>query len=151
MEAIGTAGEHEEILEMDLPLEEDVVAELEGFILLGRLGIVDEATHVLDNVLWKHLRQFPITAEAAAFLLEHELWSRLQDLVEELHRQSIGFEHHDEAEFIKILHIFSSIAREDCLLSSFELKKKDLVGELHAAIYHSPPQVSIVPIHDYFF
>ena len=41
----------EMLLNMDIDLEEDISAELEDFILLARLGVVEEAQDLIQNVL----------------------------------------------------------------------------------------------------
>lgn len=81
MDNTSSSTPREIIFETELPFEEDIVAELENFILYGRLGLVDEALEILENVLWKHLKQFPVFAEAAAFLVEHDQYARLQELM----------------------------------------------------------------------
>lgn len=142
MENIGSPGDREMIFETDIPLEEDIVAELEEFILLGRLGIVDEAVQLLQNVLWRHLRFFPVLAEAAAFLLEHELWAQFQALLEELDLRKIQFEDHDEVDFIDVLHVLHSIVKEDRLPKNFTSERLDFLKKQNGEIYHSPLQVS---------
>ncbi|KAK5957200.1 hypothetical protein OHC33_001571 [Knufia fluminis] len=52
-----------------MSMKEDVAAELEDFILLARLGIVDAALEIVDHVLWPHLNVFAVTAEVAGFLI----------------------------------------------------------------------------------
>lgn len=98
--------ENEVIFRIELPLEEDLVAELERFIYLGRLSIVEEALQILDEILWPHLRHFPVVAESAAFLIEHNMWSKLQTLLDDLHRRDIIFSIPDEMEFVMTLRIF---------------------------------------------
>lgn len=102
----GTSPENEVIFRMELPLEEDLVAELEQFVYLGRLGVVGEALQILDEILWQHLRHFPVLAEAAAFLIEHGKWNKLKMLVDELHRRDITYTSADETQFVEMLRLF---------------------------------------------
>lgn len=81
--------ENEVIADVELPLEEDIVAELEEFIFLGRLGVVDEALEILEMTLWPYLDHFPVAAEAAAFLVENGIWERLPKLLDALKWEAI--------------------------------------------------------------
>ena len=78
--SIASAGDESSRFDMEMELEEDVPAELEDFIFLARLGVKDEALRLAQNVLWRHIYQFPVFAEIAGFLIEHNLIRMLETL-----------------------------------------------------------------------
>lgn len=70
--------------EADLDLEEDIVAELENFVLHARLRIDDEAVEIIDNVLSRHLHQLPVLVEVSGFLVEQGDVKMIADLLQQL-------------------------------------------------------------------
>ncbi|KAK5093630.1 hypothetical protein LTS08_008874 [Lithohypha guttulata] len=58
-------------LDMEIILEEDVMAELEDFAFLSQLGLVDESYKLLEAVVWRHLKHFPVVAEIGAFAIDN--------------------------------------------------------------------------------
>lgn len=92
--------------DIDLELEEDIVAELEEFILLARLGAVDEASALVRNVLWPHTYLFPVFAEVSGFLAEHDIGS-LKALLQKLTSQNFSFADDDEKEFFDVVSILT--------------------------------------------
>ena len=69
------------MFEANLDLEEDLVAELENFLLHVRLKVTVDALEIVDNVLWRHLHHFPVFAEVAGFLIELGDRSRISSML----------------------------------------------------------------------
>jgi len=82
-------GDQSPEFDIELDLEEDIPAELEEFVLLARLGVKDEALRLAQDVLWRHIHQFPVFAEIAGFLIEHNIIRMLQTLREPSKRHSV--------------------------------------------------------------
>lgn len=91
--------------DVELDLEEDIAAELEDFIFLARLGVVDDASALVRNVLWPHAHQFPVFAEISSFLAEHDLDS-LKILLQEFAARNTSFTDDEEKEFINVISLF---------------------------------------------
>lgn len=90
--------------DMEFDLQEDVVAELEQFILRSRLGLTDECIQMFDEVLRPYRQFFPIFAEYAAFLIETKDWRRLSELIE---GTDIAHFSPDEKELVLLLQLFA--------------------------------------------
>lgn len=136
--------DRETIFRIELPLEEDVVAELERFVYLGRLGIVEEALQILDEILWRHLQHFPVAAEAVAFLIEHKMWTELHRTVNEIHYRNIRFTSNDENEFVDTLTTFvKHRAYQFIDLTEPCLTLADINGEHLDDQYTSPAKASL--------
>lgn len=85
---------------MELQINEDVGAEIEDFLLLGILGIYDEARDLARTILWRHLRHFPVFAEISDFAIasnDERLQTQLQ---KSIRRESIKFDFSDEQSFL---------------------------------------------------
>jgi len=94
--------------DMEMEMEEDVASELEDFILLSRLGVVDEALHVVEHVLWPHLHLFPVLAEVAGFLIEHTYKVHAGRIVADLESRQIAFTEQNEIEFVIMIKEFNA-------------------------------------------
>ena len=76
---------------LEVICKEDVAAELEDFVFLARLGVIDEALDLVDNILWRHIHIFPVMAEVAGYLLELNDRDRLRALVNKARKHGIAF------------------------------------------------------------
>ncbi|KAH7169513.1 hypothetical protein DER46DRAFT_462481, partial [Fusarium sp. MPI-SDFR-AT-0072] len=63
---------------------EDIPAELEDFIFLSRLGILEEAKGLFEQNLRPYISFFPVLAEYADMLLEEGLYADLSQLLTSL-------------------------------------------------------------------
>lgn len=88
-----------EPLMLELGLEEDIEAELEEFIVLSRLEIIPEAMAMATDVLWRHIRLFPVLAELVGFFIEHQRSTEIALLQDELIKQHVSFAQQDESNF----------------------------------------------------
>lgn len=86
----------DQIICMELPLRENIGAELDDFLTLGLLGIHDEARDLAQTVLWRHLRYFPIFAEVADYAIDKSDEVLQRQLLASIRDQAIEFEDIDE-------------------------------------------------------
>lgn len=86
-----------------MPLQEDIIAELEDLLLYSRLKIVQDAKITTENVLWRHLQHFPVFAEIVLFLVEQDEKPQLAKLFAELDRRVIRYSRRDEQVFVWLL------------------------------------------------
>lgn len=82
--------------EMQVPLEEDVGAELDYFVFLTLLGIDDEAEEFVSTVLSRHFRLFPVFAEISSYFVRQYNMTQMQLLM--LFALNAGIETNDEDE-----------------------------------------------------
>ncbi|KAF2156815.1 hypothetical protein K461DRAFT_4711 [Myriangium duriaei CBS 260.36] len=75
---ITTHDDFEVIAQLDVPIIEDVPAELEEFVRLTKHRVPGEAMLFFNDVLVRHMRHFPVIAELADFLLEDGCYSKLE-------------------------------------------------------------------------
>lgn len=96
-------------IDMELDLKEDVAAELEDFILLSRLGVVEEALQMVEHVLWRHFRFFPVYAEVCIFLIQIDEKGLLRKIVKDLDIGAISLrtQDGDEKLFIDVVRHFA--------------------------------------------
>lgn len=92
---------------MELDLFEDIAAELEDFILLSKLGVTDEAFELVDAVLVRHIRFFPVFAEITGFLIDNNHGSRVAELFIDFQRQqnAASFTNEDDL-FLNIVELY---------------------------------------------
>ena len=154
MSSIDSAAEDIGILEMDLDLEEDVAAELEEFVLLGRLGLKDEAWNLADTVLRRHLHFFPVFAEIAGLCCETNRQDRAANLICQLTAEDITFRDADERSFTRAVALFGMNRLTDSTrrgLGIEQLNRQEIDEQLAQAEVrlfrstnmHSPVQVRI--------
>ncbi|KAK5070398.1 hypothetical protein LTR64_000069 [Lithohypha guttulata] len=86
----------------ELNLKEDIAAELEDFMLLTRLGIYDEASEFVNQVLWPHLSWFPVAAEGLGFFREQHDYNGLRRVLSELAMRDIKFQSTHEQKLISM-------------------------------------------------
>lgn len=67
--------------QLEMPLLEDIGAELDDFLLLNLLAIDDEARDLLRLVLGRHLQHFPVFAEAAGYVIEKMIENNIENRV----------------------------------------------------------------------
>lgn len=96
----------EMLLNMDIDLEEDISAELEDFILLARLGVVEEAQDLIQNVLRRHVDHFPVFAEVAGFCVEQQQLQPLRLLLDEVQSRDVHFPIQEETDFLSAVMLF---------------------------------------------
>lgn len=93
-------------LRFDMKLEEDVGAAIEDLIMYSRLGFVNHALKVINEVLWRHILFFPALAELSLFLLEQDKMRRLRSILTLLTRQALDYREifsDDEKAFVRLL------------------------------------------------
>lgn len=117
-------------LDLDLELEEDISAELEDFIFLARLGAVDDALALVQNVLWRHTRYFPVFAEVASFLVDHCSRDDLVSFMEDMRLQRIIFTDYEEREFAELLFFFAQYETGVQSVQSASQNEKELITSL---------------------
>lgn len=129
-------------LTFEMDFKEDIAAELEDFILLARLGIIDEALEVADHILWPHLHIFPVFAEVSGFLIQYELWDKLRDIQKELERRRITFDGPDEMAFATHLRILANQKHPSKTSTrTLDFLPNVLESKLHDIQYSCPTQV----------
>lgn len=89
------------IISIELPLREDVGAEVADFLTLGLLGIDKEATDLAQTILWRHLHHFPVFAEVADYAVDKDNESLQTELLRITREQAIQFTHPNEQSFLK--------------------------------------------------
>lgn len=92
-------------VEMEVDLQEDVGAEFEDLILYSRLGLVDDATELVEEVLLRQIQHFPVFAEVTAFLSERADMGRLEMVSDILASADAAFEDRDEALYCRIISL----------------------------------------------
>lgn len=95
-------------LVFDISLEEDIESELEDFVLLTRLGILDEAKELFHMVLKEHQHLFPVFAETAAFFVDSNEGDQLTILLQDLKSRGTKFDTPDKNELLSILCDFAT-------------------------------------------
>lgn len=86
--------------EMRLTVREDVGAELDEFLCLKLLGCDEDALKVVEELLWRHLRFFPVFAEIAGSAIEENDMSLLQRLLEFIQQAEVCLESSEELQFL---------------------------------------------------
>lgn len=84
----------------ELPLREDIGAELDDFLTLDLLGINDEARDLTQTVLWRHLRHFPVFAEVADYAIDKNDELLQAQLLATIRGQAIEFHPAEERLFL---------------------------------------------------
>ncbi|KAK5957201.1 hypothetical protein OHC33_001572 [Knufia fluminis] len=92
-------------VEMEVDLQEDVGAEFEDLILYSRLGLVDDATELVEEVLLRQIQHFPVFAEVTASLSERADMGRLEMVSDILASADAAFEDRDEALYCRIISL----------------------------------------------
>lgn len=95
------------VFKVSLRLEEDLETELEDFALLARLGITNEAYHILRKVLLQHLSNFAVVAEIVQFLLDQQDWAFLDVVLKDVHTRDLALNNEQQA----LLQSLSSLSR----------------------------------------
>lgn len=89
-----------------MKLDEDVGGAIEDLIMYSRLGFVNDALDVINEVLWKHLLFFPALAETSLFLLEQDNIPRLQSVLALLRKRVMDYREtftNNEKAFVRLL------------------------------------------------
>lgn len=95
------------IFEMDLDIEEDVDTCLAEFVFLVRLGLHEDARHLAEKILWRHIGHFPVFAELAAFFITVQDARAASELIIDLAARRIVFAGTDEQEFLQMVALFA--------------------------------------------
>jgi hypothetical protein len=140
------------IFEMDLDIQEDVDACLAEFVFLVRLDLHEDARHLAEDILWRHIGYFPVFAELAAFFITIQDVQATSDLISDLAARRIVFAGIDEQEFLRMVDLFAQNRLSASTLAAFPQKEKlklegpDAVGALCSPFleidYSSIAQVS---------
>ncbi|KAK5093368.1 hypothetical protein LTR70_004740 [Exophiala xenobiotica] len=147
MDVPATTGDGDLVSIRSLELEEDIPAELEDFVLVSRLGMVADAQRLVSDVLWRHLRYFPVVAEIAEFFLGSGLWESLDDLVRELDRRRISFDDYNEKEVLRRLRTFGTKKVSQMFsLREFNLSSENPFPNPGSINYNNPVKVQNIEI-----
>lgn len=92
-----------QVIHMDLPLREDIGAELDDFLTLDLLGINDEARDLAQTVLWRHMRHFPVFAEVADYAIDKNDEILQAQLLATVRGQTIEFRQAEEQSFLNTM------------------------------------------------
>ncbi|KAI7974190.1 hypothetical protein EIK77_000136 [Talaromyces pinophilus] len=140
------------IFEMDLDIQEDVDACLAEFVFLVRLDLHEDARHLAEDILWRHIGYFPVFAELTAFFITIQDVQATSDLISDLAARRIVFAGIDEQEFLRMVDLFAQNRLSASTLAAFPQKEKlklegpDAVGALYSPFleidYSSIAQVS---------
>ena len=87
-----------------MELEEDVAAELDDFLTMRRLGLVEDASRVANEVLWRHSHSFPVFAEMAAFYIEQAHLEAVRVLAL---TKGFGFRQPDEKAYARAVSLYA--------------------------------------------
>ena len=143
-------GDDHLVFEANLDLEEDLVAELENFLLHVRLKVTVEALQIVDNVLWRHLQYFPVFAEVASFLIELGDKSRLTSMLLEMNMGTmsgyvLGWDLAKKTFFV-IVRMYHSGMLRDLTLSLLTTRP-----QASAAVSYKVGEAEISIAHDEIF
>lgn len=123
--------------QMELPLKEDIGAELDYFVFLTLLGLDDEASEFAIAVLWRHLGHFPVAAEIAGYMVSQNDFEGLSRLWNTLGSSCI--QHWSSEEDLLLYHQMT-----DIVMTEVETARKWLI-ELRATLddYDWKSQISV--------
>lgn len=88
------------ILSVELPVYEDIGAEIDDFLTLSLLGLEEEARDLAQIILWLHLRRFPVFAEVADYAINKHDELLQGQLLQSIREQAIEFTQHEERSFL---------------------------------------------------
>jgi hypothetical protein len=92
---------------LELGIEEDIEGELEHFVRLARLGLVEQARETFEHSLLHHLKLFPVLAEYSEFLLAE---GRYEELIKVLPTIDLRNDYSDgEWWLVELLHSLSGL------------------------------------------
>lgn len=89
----------QEIIHLDAELEEDIGAEIEDLTLARRLGQHEDAVEVINTVLLRHVRHFPVFAEITGYLWRRDDLKMLDDVCSSLQQPDSTWEPTEVAYF----------------------------------------------------
>lgn len=89
------------ILSVELPVYEDIGAEIDDFLALSLLGLEDEARDLAQTILWPHLRHFPVFAEVADYAIDKNDELLQRQLLRSIREQRIQFTQPEERSFLE--------------------------------------------------
>lgn len=97
----------------------------------------------MSDVLWRHLRFFPVVAEIAEFYLGSGLWKFLDNLCRELDRRGISFKVYDEKKMLQRLRILGTVeVGQQLSLHEFEISPTNFSMSRSRINYNRPVEVS---------
>lgn len=126
---------------VELALREDIGAELDDFLLLSLLGIDDEARESAREILWRHLRHFPVFAEIADYLIQRNDVFLKTQLLQTITTENIHFADPREAKFLATI---VELLESERLLAS-RWREESSIMSLDFDHWHDPILVGIEP------
>lgn len=136
-------------VEMEMDLEEDIATELEDLVLYSRLGMVADATELIEEVLLRHIHYFPVFAEITAFLAGHGDKHRLKRVCDLLASADGGFVDSDENLYTRVITLeVQHRLSAQCKLALSGYNNLSILGRLfNEPVYDSTTMVRTVMSH----